>query len=276
MIDDVLYSVEGGVVEITLNRPEALNALTLEMAQILHERLTAWAMDDSVLTVVVRGAGDRAFCAGGDIRALYDAKQENGPLTRDFFRNEYLLNHLVFHYPKPYIALVDGIAMGGGVGLSVHAGIRIASEVTMFAMPETGIGLFPDVGGSYFLPRCPGAIGMYLALTGSRLKAADCLYAGISDHYVETAHHDTFVARLRGGDIVDAVVTDLASDPGTAPLIGLREVIDRTVSGDNVDSVLAALEAEGGEWAEITLKVMPTLNVGKDAAVHYRYHKRGH
>ena len=145
MIDDVLYSVEGGVVEITLNRPEALNALTLEMAQILHERLTTWAMDDSVRAVVVRGAGERAFCAGGDIRALYDAKQENGPLTRDFFRNEYLLNHLVFHYPKPYIALVDGIAMGGGVGLSVHAGIRIASEVTMFAMPETGIGLFPDV-----------------------------------------------------------------------------------------------------------------------------------
>ncbi len=256
MIDDVLYSVERGVVEITLNRPEALNALTLEMAQILYERLTTWAMDDSVRAVVVRGAGDRAFCAGGDIRALYDAKQENGPLTRDFFRNEYLLNHLVFHYPKPYIALVDGIAMGGGVGLSVHAGIRIASEVTMFAMPETGIGLFPDVGGSYFLPRCPGAIGMYLALTGSRLKAADCLYAGISDHYVETAHHDTFVARLRGGDIVDAVVTDLASDPGPAPLIGLREVIDRTFSGDNVDSVLAALEAEGGEWAENTLKVM--------------------
>ena len=161
MTDDVLFAVESGVVEITLNRPEALNALTLEMIQILHERLNGWAADDSVRTIVVRGAGDRAFCAGGDIRALYDAKQVGGPLTRDFFRNEYQLNHLIFHYPKPYIALVDGIAMGGGVGLSVHASTCIASEVTMFAMPETGIGLFPDVGGSYFLSRCPGAIGMY-------------------------------------------------------------------------------------------------------------------
>ena len=256
MTDEVLFTVEGGVVEITLNRPEALNALTLEMAQTLYGRLTAWATDDTVRAVVVRGSGDRAFCAGGDIRALYDAKQVNGPLTRDFFRNEYRLNHLVFHYPKPYIALVDGIAMGGGVGLSVHAGTRIGSETTMFAMPETGIGLFPDVGGSYFLPRCPGAIGMYLALTGARLKAADCLYAGISDHYIENVHHDALVAPLRDGIAIDAVVADLASDPGPAPLADSRDVIDRTFSGDSVDAVLAALRAEGGDWAEKTLKIM--------------------
>ncbi len=256
MTEDVLFTVEGGVAEITLNRPAALNALTLEMAQVLYDRLTGWATDDTVRAVVIRGAGDRAFCAGGDIRALYDAKQVGGPLTRDFFRTEYRLNHLVFHYPKPYIALVDGIAMGGGVGLSVHAGTRVASEATMFAMPETGIGLFPDVGGSYFLPRCPGAIGMYLALTGARLRAADCIYAGIADHYVETTAHDALIARLREGVALDTAVADLASDAGPAPLSELRDAIDRTFSGDTVDAVLAALDAEGGEWAEKTLKTM--------------------
>ena len=256
MTDDVLFAVESGVVEITLNRPEALNALTLEMIQILHERLSGWAVDDSVRAIVVRGAGDRAFCAGGDIRALYDAKQVGGPLTRDFFRHEYQLNHLIFHYPKTYIALVDGIAMGGGVGLSVHAGTCIASEVTMFAMPETGIGLFPDVGGSYFLSRCPGAIGMYLALTGARLRAADCLYAGIGEYYVETTHHNTLIESLRDGAAVDQALALVASDPGAAPLTGMRETIDRIFSGGSVEAVLAALRAEGGEWAEKTLHMM--------------------
>lgn len=256
MSDDVLFSIDGGVVEITLNRPEALNALTLEMAQTLYERLSAWAADPAVRAVVVRGAGDRAFCAGGDIRALYDAKQAGGSLTQEFFANEYRLNHLVFHYPKPYVALIDGIAMGGGVGLSVHAGTRIASEATMFAMPETGIGLFPDVGGSYFLPRCPGAIGLYLALTGARLRAADCLYAGIADHYMETANHDALIARLRGGDSIETAVAALASDPGPAPLDDMRDAIDRSFSADSVEAVLAALQAEESEFSAKTLKTM--------------------
>ena len=256
MTDDVLYSIEGGVVEVMLNRPEALNALTLEMALALYERLSAWATDDTVRAVVVRGAGDRAFCAGGDIRALYDAKQAGGPLTRDFFRSEYRLNHLVYHYPKPYIALIDGIAMGGGVGLSVHAGARIASEATMFAMPETGIGLFPDVGGSYFLPRCPGAIGMYLALTGARLRAADCIYAGIADYYVETAQHDTLVARLCEGGAIETIVESIAGDPGQAPLGDDRATIDRCFGGDNVEAIQAALQAEDSGFAEKSLKAM--------------------
>jgi len=256
MTDDVLFSIEGGVVEITLNRPEAMNALTLEMAQLLYERLTGWAADDTVHTVVVRGAGDRAFCAGGDIRALYDAKQTGGPLLSEFFRSEYRLNHLVYHYPKPYIALIDGIAMGGGVGLSVHAGTRIASEATMFAMPETGIGLFPDVGGSYFLPRCPGAIGMYLALTGARLRAADCLYAGIADHYVEVAQHHALVARLREGVSIDTAVGAVAGDPGSAPLAENKNTIDRCFTDDKVEAIQAALEGEETEWARKTLKIM--------------------
>lgn len=256
MSDDLLVSLENGVAEVTLNRPAALNALTLDMALALHDRLSGWAADDSVRAVVVRGAGDRAFCAGGDIRALYDARQTGDSLTADFFRGEYRLNRLIFHYPKPYVALVDGIAMGGGVGLSVHAGVRVASESTLFAMPETGIGLFPDVGGSYFLPRCPGAVGMYLALTGARLRAADCIYAGIYDHYVPNADHDALVAGLRAGETVDAAVTRLATDPGTAPLAGLREAIDRCFSPDSVEAILAALESEGGEWVAKTLATM--------------------
>lgn len=256
MTGDILFTIEGGVVEITLNRPEALNALTLEMAQTLYARLTEWAEDDAVRAVVVRGAGDRAFCAGGDIRALYDAKQSGDPLTRDFFRNEYRLNHLVYHYPKPYIALIDGIAMGGGVGLSVHAGTRIVSEATMFAMPETGIGLFPDVGGSYFLPRCPGAIGLYLALTGGRLRAADCLYAGIGDHYVATANHDALVADLRAGTVIEDAIGRVAADGGPAPLAENLEAINQCFAHDGVEAIQAALEARGGNWAEKTLKAM--------------------
>lgn len=256
MTGDVLFSIEGGVVEITLNRPEAMNALTLEMAQLLYERLSDWAHDDTVRAVVVRGAGDRAFCAGGDIRALYDAKQTGDPLTRDFFRSEYRLNHLVYHYPKPYIALIDGIAMGGGVGLSVHASTRIASEATIFAMPETGIGLFPDVGGSYFLPRCPGSVGLYLALTGARLRAADCLYAGIADRYVEVAEHDALVARLREGVPIDAAVDTVAREPGQAPLGENRTTIDRCFADDKVETIQVALDGEGTDWARKTLGMM--------------------
>ena len=256
MSDDLLVSLADGVAEVTLNRPEALNALTLDMALELYEHLSGWAGDDSIRAVVVRGAGDRAFCAGGDIRALYDAKQSGDKLTEDFFRGEYRLNRLIFHYPKPYIALVDGIAMGGGVGLSVHAGTSIASEATLFAMPETGIGLFPDVGGSHFLPRCPGAIGMYLALTGARLRAADCLYAGIYDHYVPKAAHDALVAGLRAGEAIGTLVSRLAEDPGLAPLAGLREAIDRCFAQQSVTGVQAALEREGGEWAEKMLATM--------------------
>ncbi len=256
MTDEVLFCIEGGVVEITLNRPAAMNALTLDMARELYDRLSGWATADAVRAIVVRGAGDRAFCAGGDIRALYDAKQNGDPLTAEFFRAEYRLNHLVFHYPKPYIAMIDGIAMGGGVGLSVHAGTRIASESTLFAMPETGIGLFPDVGGSYFLPRCPGAIGMYLALTGARLRAADCLYAGIADHFIENAHHDALVADLRAGTAIGDAVKRAAGDPGPAPLAEKFDAINNCFANDGVEAIQAALEQRGDEWADKTLHAM--------------------
>lgn len=254
--DDLLFELGDGVAVVTLNRPKAMNALTLAMALELHARLDAWSRDDSVAAVVIRGAGERAFCAGGDIRALYDAHKTGGALTAEFFQAEYRLNRLIFHYPKPYIALVDGVAMGGGVGLSVHAGVRIASERTLFAMPETGIGLFPDVGASYFLPRCPGAVGLYLALTGSRLRAADCLYAGIADAFIASGRHDEYVAAIRAGEPIDVATKRLAEPAGPAPLAASRDAIDRCFGHDSVEEIESALGREDGEWAQKTRAAM--------------------
>ncbi len=254
MTGDIRFDVSHGVAVVTLDRPAALNALTLGMIRALHPMLDDWAVDPAVRAVVVRGAGDKAFCAGGDIRALYDGR--GGAVTADFFREEYRLNRRIYHYPKPYIALMDGITMGGGVGLSVHGRHRVLSEATMFAMPETGIGLFPDVGGSYFLPRLPGKNGMYLALTGSRLRAADCLYAGIGDAYVPVDRHDAVIDVLRDDADPAAVLREASVDPGAPPLADHRAAIDRCFGAESVEAITAALEAEGGDWAAKTLDVM--------------------
>ena len=185
--EDLLFEQRGPLVVVTLNRPKALNALTHEMALALETRLKRYAGDDSVQAVLVRGAGERAFCAGGDIRRLYDTGRAGERYPYEFYRDEYRLNALIHHYPKPYIAFIDGICMGGGVGLSVHGSHRIVSERLVFAMPETGIGLFPDVGGSYFLSRLPGEIGMYMAMTGARLTPADAVFAGVGDCLIDGA-----------------------------------------------------------------------------------------
>lgn len=246
-MNDILYEVADGVAVVTLNRPQALNALTLGMIHDFHPRLRGWAEDPAVRAVVIRGAG-KGFCAGGDIRALYDGR--GTPVTAAFFRDEYRLDRSIFHFPKPYVALIDGIAMGGGVGVSVHASHRVVSESTVFAMPETGIGLFPDVGGSYFLPRLPGETGTYLGLTGARLKATDCLYAGIGDCYVPDGRHDDLIAGLRNGSEVGAVLDELAEDAGAPALARHRQAINRCFGKDSVEAILTALEAEGSEWAE--------------------------
>ncbi len=266
--DDILFEVADGVAVVTLNRPEALNALTLDMSLTLHARLVAWQTDDAVRMVFVRGAGERAFCAGGDIRALYDAHASGCSLTVDFFRAEYRLNQLVFHYPKPYIAMTDGVAMGGGVGLSVHAELGIVSARTLFAMPETGIGLFPDVGASYFLPRCPGAVGLYLALTGARLDAADCLYAGIFDRLVAGDRHDDLIAAARAGDALDDAVARLGGEPGPASLAEHRDAIDRCFSRGSVEEIEAALRDEGGPWADKTLNIMAAKSPTSQKIAH--------
>ncbi len=244
----ILFERRGGLAIVTLNRPAALNALTLDMIRQLDRRLAEWAVDPSVGAVVIRGAGGRAFCAGGDVRALYDG---DAAYCAEFYRDEYRLDRRVFRFPKPYVALIDGVVMGGGVGVSVHGSHRVASERTLFAMPETGIGLFPDVGGGYFLPRRPGRIGMYLALTGARLRAADCLYAGVATHYVPGDRLDALVDALADGD-VDAPLARFATDPGPPPLAEHRAAIDRCFAGGSVETIIETLEAESGDWARTT------------------------
>ena len=255
---EVLFSRTGGLGLITLNRPRALNALTVGMLRAVGDRLQVWAKDDSIGVVLIQGGGERAFCAGGDIRSLYDDRAAADGLRRDMYRAEYPVNRAIFRYPKPYVALMDGVTMGGGVGLSVHGAQRVVTERTLFAMPEASIGFFPDVGGSYFLSRCPGQIGMYLALTGARLKAADCLYAGVGTHYLPAAEQPALVDVLADADAgrVGAVLDALAKPLGTPPLAAHRQAIDRCFSADSVGDILARLELEGSDWSRRTADVM--------------------
>jgi enoyl-CoA hydratase len=197
---EILFEKRGHAGLITLNRPKALNALTLTMVRLMHPQLAEWARDPEIAHVVVRAAGEKAFCAGGDIRQLNDWGLAGDQRCLDFYREEYRLNTFIKRYPKPYVALIDGIVMGGGVGLSVHGSHRVAGERITFAMPETGIGLFPDVGGTYFLPRLPGSVGTWLALTGARLKQADAAWCGIGTHAVPTESFDDLTQALFAED----------------------------------------------------------------------------
>lgn len=265
MTDDaeILFERQGPIEFVTLNRPAALNALTLEMCQSLERKLAEWERDAEVAAVVIRGAGTRAFCAGGDIRAIYQAARAGDPLTATFFWAEYRLNRRIFHFPKAYVALIDGVTMGGGVGVSAHGSDRVATERTSFAMPETGIGLFPDVGASYFLPRLPGRLGLYLGLTGYRMKAADCVYSEAVTHTVDSADlaaiEEALIAADWDGDPV-AVAADtiqrFASDPGEPPLAAHRAEIDRCFDAGSVEAIFLNLEEEGSAWAEQTLALL--------------------
>ena len=255
---EVLFEHRGAIGLITLNRPKALNALTHGMCVAMKAQLDAWTTDSAVKTIVIQGEGERAFAAGGDIRALYESGKAGTPYALDFYRDEYILDALIKHYPKPYVALIRGIVMGGGVGVSVHGSHRTADESTTFAMPETGIGLFPDVGGSYFLPRMPGEIGLYLALTGSRLKAADALYVGVATHFMPAARREALVEALAAGETPDKAIAGLASDPGPAPLIALRAEIDTHFAKDSVEAILASLDADGSDWARETARTIRT------------------
>lgn len=249
MSNDILFSVQNGIGIIQLNRPQALNALTHDMCIPLERYLRSWATDAAVKAVIIKGSGEKAFCAGGDIRKLADRGPEGVQYRKSFWYDEYRCNTLIGEYPKPFIALIDGIFMGGGVGLSVHGSHRIISEFAHFAMPETGIGLFPDVGGTYFLPRCPGELGTYLGLTGARLKGADILTAGVATHFVpranmaalEQALIDTAPADKAG---IDAAVMKFATDPGASQLAERKAEIDRRFGGDSVAAVMAALETD--------------------------------
>ena len=255
---------------ILLNRPKALNALDLVMVDMMMAQLKSWEQDPSVKVVIIEGAGEKAFCAGGDIRGLYDARQVGDEEMLDaFYRREYHLNHYIATYPKPYIALMDGITMGGGVGVSVHGRFRGVTERTLFAMPETGIGFFPDVGGGYFLPRCPGNIGMYLGLTGARIKAADCLYAGLATHGAQSETLEVIKGALAAetwqGDsfaIAENILNHHETPFGSAPLAEIRTEIDHCFAGDSVVAIFEALQnaasAFGTETLEVLLGKSPT------------------
>lgn len=258
---EIHFEMRGSAGLVTLNRPKALNALTLNMVREMHPRLLAWAEDDRIDRVIVRAAGDRAFCAGGDVRRLYDWGLAGDPRAVGFYREEYRLDTLIKRYPKPYIALIDGIVMGGGVGLSVHGGYRVGGPRTVFAMPETGIGMFPDVGGTYFLPRLPGALGAWLALTGARMKQADALRAGVLTHAVAAEDLEALAEALCAGGEVAGTLNAFAGDPGSGEAAAPRTVIDRCFSADSVEEIIERLDAETGahaDWARETAATIRT------------------
>jgi enoyl-CoA hydratase len=260
---EVIVSVEGAVGRLTLNRPAALHALTTNMVNLMTRALVAWRADNAIAAVLIDHAGERGFCAGGDIRFLAESGakegQERGAGARDFFFREYRLNELLFRYPKTVVAVMDGITMGGGVGISMPADYRIGTERTTFAMPETGIGLFPDVGGGWHLPRLHGASGTWLALTGARLKAADCELLGITTDVIASANAPAFKAAFVADPAnVEESLTELEWDPGHASIADHRDTIDALFAHDTVEAIFAALEADGSDWALAQLATLRT------------------
>ncbi|WP_428332039.1 enoyl-CoA hydratase/isomerase family protein [Novosphingobium sp.] len=256
----VLATITDKAGHLSLNRPRALHALTLPMVQAMIAALLAWRDDPAVEAVIIDHAEGRGFCAGGDIAFLRaSALEDQGTAGRQFFYQEYQLNHLILTYPKPVIAVMDGITMGGGVGLAGPASVRIATEATRLAMPETGIGLFPDVGGGWYLSRLPGRLGQYLALTGARLDGAECLWAGLATHYLPAAALAEVKAALMAdpGDVA-AILHRAAIAPPPARIAGTSADIDRLFASDRYEDILAALAADGGEWADATLATLRT------------------
>jgi enoyl-CoA hydratase/carnithine racemase len=265
MTDDILFERRGAAGIVTLNRPKALNAVTHEMVLALRAQLDRWAVDDAITRVVVTAAGERAFSAGGDIRALYDlGRAGKHDAALQFWRDEYPLNAVIKNYRKPYIALIDGIAMGGGVGVSVHGSHRVAGDRFSFAMPEVGIGFFPDVGATWFLARMPGELGTYCALTGDRLGVADAIKSGIATHRVPSARFPALLEGLSGTVSVDAVLAAFSEPPGEGPVTQRKAAIDRLFAGDMVENILAALDREAAsgsaeaEWAGKTAATIRT------------------
>jgi enoyl-CoA hydratase len=251
---EILFERRGTAGLVTLNRPKALNAVTHNMVRLLGSQLKAWADDQAVTRVIVSAAGERAFCAGGDIRALYDlGRAGRYEEMLAFWREEYALNAMIKKYPKPYIALIDGIVMGGGVGISIHGSHRVAGDQYLFAMPEVGIGFFPDIGATWFLPRMPGEIGTYCALTGERFGPDDGVAITAATHRVSSARFRELAEALCGAVSVDAVLAAFAEPVGNTVIAKLRPAIDRLFKGDNVEDILAVLDraAVGGPDAKL-------------------------
>ncbi|MEV7923849.1 enoyl-CoA hydratase/isomerase family protein [Kitasatospora sp. NPDC088264] len=261
-VAEVQVSLDGGAGRIVLNRPRALNSLTHGMITTVHATLAEWAADDRVRTVVLTGAGERGLCAGADLRALHDDVKAGGAGTRAFFRDEYRLNALIAHYPKPYVAVMDGITMGGGIGLSAHGAVRIVTERSTVAMPETRIGLVPDVGGSRLLALAPGELGTHLGLTSASMGPGDALLCGFADHFVPSARIAALLDALAESPDPAAVVAAHAEPAPRAPLAEQRGWIDACYAADSVAEIVERLlnsgVAEAKEAAELVLGNSPT------------------
>jgi len=259
MTHEVLIRREGAAGFLSLNRPQAIHSLTLAMVHAMTAALLDWRGDPAVKVVIIEHAEGRGFCSGGDIAALrHSLVEEDGTKARQFFHDEYQLDHLIFTYPKPVVAFVDGIVMGGGVGISQPATYRVATENTRFAMPETGIGLFPDVGGSRYLARLPGRIGQFLALTGARLDGAECLWTGLATHYLPASALPEAKQRIAHGHEPGGVLTALSVTPPTARIEDNAVQIARHFASDRYEDILASLEADVSEWAAKELATLRT------------------
>ncbi|XP_036395800.1 3-hydroxyisobutyryl-CoA hydrolase, mitochondrial isoform X1 [Megalops cyprinoides] len=260
----------GGAGVITLNRPKALNALNLPMIRHIYPQLKKWEKDSETDIVVIKGAGGKAFCAGGDIRAVTEAGKVGGSLAHDFFREEYILNNAIGTYAKPYVAIIDGITMGGGVGLSVHGRFRVATEKTLFAMPETAIGLFPDVGGGYFLPRLQGKLGLFLALTGFRLKGRDVQKAGVATHFVDSqqiAALEKELVDLRSPSFEDVAgvlesYQKQSSVDKDKPFVLEQhmDAINRLFEAGSVEGIVENLQQDGSSFAQTQAETLSKMS----------------
>jgi enoyl-CoA hydratase/carnithine racemase len=271
MSEHIQVSVRNRIGFLTLHRPKALNSLSLEMVRAITRALLAWRDDPDIVAVTIKSSSEKAFCAGGDIRFFHDCgkstPQGGSGLLEDFFTEEYALNHLIHHYPKPFIALLNGIVMGGGMGIAQCASagrLRIVTETTRIAMPEVHIGLFPDVGGSHFLSRTPGQLGAYLGVTGVTISAADAIYAGLADVFVPAARLPTVISMLESRDpsrIRDAILAFAApfkeqADPAESFLAKHRPLIDRVFAADDVQSIIDGLAREACSFSLTTLQTM--------------------
>lgn len=252
--DEVLIRREGRAGRITLNRPKALNALTYDMVARIWSALNEWSRTSGVEVVVLDGTGERALCAGGDVRSLYDSRTQGSAFARRFWSDEYRLNALISRYAKPFVAIQDGIVMGGGIGLSSHARHRIVTERATLAMPETAIGLIPDVGGTWLLAHAPGALGAYLGLTGTTMSAADAIHARFSDAQVPSRRLDELKRRLcdPAGGSVETIIGELQEEAGPSALANLTAEIDAHFSEVSVEAIQQALAGAGTDWAQKT------------------------
>lgn len=255
--EDILVSARNGVGVVTLNRPKAINSLNDVMVAGLQQALTAWETDDSVHSVLLTGAGERGLCAGGDVVALYHSARGDGSYARQFWWDEYRLNAHIGRYRKPYIALMDGIVMGGGVGVGAHGSVRVVTDRTKMGMPEVGIGFIPDVGGTYLLSRAPGSLGLHAALTGAPFSGADAIALGFADHFVPHERLQDFAAAVIGDGHEDAL-NSYAEDPPPSELLAQRDWIDTCYAGDTVAEILDDLRAHDEQAAHAAADLIAT------------------